>query len=119
MATVEVADFNDWRQGFSDFGRVVRDDQDHVSAIVERRDASVEQLNIHEINPAYFCFRADWLWSRIDQLTDQNTQHEYYLTDLAGIACREGQVIETVVIEPREALGVNTAEQLELIENLK
>lgn len=119
MATVQVADFNDWRQGFADFGRVVRGEQGRVSAIVERRDASAEQLDIREINPAYFCFRGGWLWSRIDQLTDQNTQHEYYLTDLAGIACSEGQAIATVVIEPREALGVNTAEQLELIENLK
>ena len=119
MATVQVEDFNDWRQGFSDFGRVVRDDQGRVSAIVERRDATAEQLTIREVNPSYFCFRADWLWPRVDQLTNENAQHEYYLTDLAGIACSEEQAIATVVIEPREALGVNTVEQLELIEHLK
>ena len=118
MATVHLADFNDWRAGFTDFGRVIRDGQGRVSSIVERRDATAEQLNILEVNPSYFRFQAAWLWSRIDQLTDQNAQHEYYLTDLAGIACREGQVIVTVDIAPKEALGVNTAEQLELIEHL-
>lgn len=115
MATTLVDDFEGWHQGFADFGRVVRDSEKRVSAIIERRDATAEQLEIREVNPSYFCFRADWLWPRLSQLTNHNGQHEYYLTDLAGIACREGQPITTVAIEPREALGVNTAEQLAVL----
>lgn len=115
MATALVDDFKSWRQGFLDFGRVVRDNQGRVSAIIERRDATAEQLEIREVNPSYFCFRADWLWPHLSQLNNHNAQHEYYLTDLAGIACREGQTISTVPIAPREALGVNTAEQLAVL----
>jgi len=118
MATVVLPDFNDWRGGFIDFGRVLRDGQGNVCEIIEKRDATDAQKEIREVNPSYFCFQADWLWQNLEKLTDQNAQHEYYLTDLAAIACREGHKVATVTIEPKEALGVNTPEQLELASNL-
>jgi len=115
MATVVVPDFNDWRQGFHDFGRVIRDEAGKVVEIVEKKDATTEQLEIKEVNPSYFCFKAQWLWQNLEKLSDSNTQHEYYLTDLVGLACEQGEPITTVTVEPREALGVNTPEQLEFL----
>ena len=118
MATVKVPDFNGWRTGFYDFGRVIRNQAGEVAAIIERKDATPQQLEIKEGNPSYFCFEAEWLWSNLNKIKNNNSQKEYYLTDLAGIACSEGYKITTVAIEPREALGVNTPEQLALLESL-
>ncbi len=118
MATVKVTDFEDWQKGFYDFGRIIRDSDGKVNQIVERKDATEEQLKIKEVNPSYFCFKADWLWQNLDKLENKNIQQEYYLTDLAEIACAQGQEITTVEIEPKEALGVNTPEQLEELKKI-
>jgi len=118
MGTVTVDDFLQWRGGFYDFGRVVRDQAGTVCSIVERKDASAQQLEIKELNPSYFCFKASWLWPALSELKNDNRQKEYYLTDLAAIACQQGAEIATVAIEPREAVGVNTEEQLKLVEEL-
>ena len=118
MVTVKVSDFNDWRAGFYDFGRVIRDQAGGVVAIREKKDATPQQLEIKEGNPSYFCFKAEWLWSNLNKIKNNNSQKEYYLTDLAGIACQQGHKIATINIEPREALGVNTPEQLALIERV-
>ncbi len=118
MGTVTVADFNDWRGGFYDFGRVIRDDSGTVCSIVEKKDATASQLDIKELNPSYFCFKAAWLWPNLKELKNDNRQKEYYLTDLAAVACRQGPIIETVPVDPREAVGVNTDEQLKLVEQL-
>ncbi|MFA6410100.1 MAG: NTP transferase domain-containing protein [Candidatus Buchananbacteria bacterium] len=118
MATVKVPDFSDWRQSFYDFGRIFRGDNKLVCQIIEKRDATQEQKEIKEVNPGYYCFQADWLWSNLDKLKNDNSQKEYYLTDLVGLACQQGKEIATVEIEPKEALGVNTAEQLALVEKM-
>ncbi|MFA5022635.1 MAG: NTP transferase domain-containing protein [Patescibacteria group bacterium] len=118
MATVKVADFLDWRGNFYDFGRIIRNDSSQVCQIIEKRDASLEQKEIKEVNPGYYCFQAEWLWANLDKLKNTNSQQEYYLTDLVDLACRQGQEIATVEIEPKEALGVNTADQLALAEGM-
>lgn len=118
IGTVKVLDFNDWRAGFYDFGRINRDLLGNVIGIIEKKDATAEQLNIKEINPGYYCFKAEWLWQNLDKLKNTNAQGEYYLTDLVGLACQQGQKIETVFVEPKEALGINTEEQLEAMEKL-
>jgi len=118
MATVKVPDFSDWRASFYDFGRIIRDDSNKVCQIVEKKDADDAQKEIKEVNPSYLCFKADWLWDNLAKLKNDNAQKEYYLTDLVGLACQAGREIATVEIQPKEALGVNTAEQLELVSKL-
>jgi len=118
MGTVQVPNFEDWRVGFSDFGRINRDSAGKVCGIIEKKDATAEQLNIKEINPGYYCFKADWLWQNLTNLKDNNAAGELYLTDLLGLACQQGKEITTVEIEPKEALGINTEGQLEAIEKL-
>ena len=119
MAISTVPDFNEWRSSFLSFGRLVRDKEGNLSKIVEAKDASEEEQKIKEINPGYMCFEASWLWEHLHMLKNDNIQKEYYLVDLISMAFNEGKKISTISIEPREALGVNTKEQLELIENLK
>lgn len=112
MGTVEVPDFEGWRAGFADFGRVERDAAGKVKAIVEVKDANEAQKAIRELNPSLFCFRADWLWEHLERLTTENAQGEYYLTGLVELAIRDDARVVTVPVPAEAALGVNTPEQL-------
>ncbi len=118
MATVEVLDFKEWRAGFYDFSRVVRDAKGGLVRTVEKKDAQEHELQITEVNPCYLCIQSDWLWSHLAQLKNTNAQGEYYLTDLIAMAVDEGVDIASVPIDPKEALGVNTKENLETLEEI-
>lgn len=118
MATITVPDFNEWRAGFFDFSRVIRNESGKIIRTVERKDQSEEEQKILEVNPAYMIFDARWMWENMQNISNENSQKEYYLTDLIRIACDEGERIASISIEPKEALGVNTKEQLELIHSI-
>lgn len=114
LMTVTVEDFTDWRSQFADFGRIKRDSEGNIMDIVEKKDASVEELAITELNTSYFCFKADWLWQNLKAIKNHNAQQEYYLVDLVKMAREQGEKIGTVAIDPKEAVGVNTKEHLEI-----
>jgi bifunctional UDP-N-acetylglucosamine pyrophosphorylase/glucosamine-1-phosphate N-acetyltransferase len=118
MATATVPDFSDWREAFMSFGRFIRDENNNIIKIVEAKDATEKEKEIKEVNPAYMCFRANWMWKHLHSLKNDNNQNEYYLTDLVKMAFDEKQKIESISIDPKEALGVNTKDQLELIHNI-
>lgn len=117
MAIVKLPDFKDWRIVFKNFSRIVRDRNGKIIKDVQIKDASDEEKEITEVNPCYFCFEAKWLWSKLETLKNDNTQKEYYLTDLIKIATENGMEIESIEIEPHEALGANTQKELEILEN--
>lgn len=116
VATTNIPHFNDQYSCFFDFGRIIRNEHGQITRIVEKKDASEFEKRITEINPAYFCFKSTWLWQYLSKIKKQNNQGEYYLTDLIDIAQKQGHIIGSIAIEPREALGVNTAEQLFMLE---
>lgn len=116
MATVRVPDFDDWRHCFSNFSRIIRQENGKIKNTVEKKDASEEELKIKEVNPCYFCFDSDWLWSHLDKLKNENAQKEYYLTDLIKMATEEGEEIESIEIDAHEALGANNKEELNILE---
>jgi bifunctional UDP-N-acetylglucosamine pyrophosphorylase/glucosamine-1-phosphate N-acetyltransferase len=119
LMTAKVEDFNDWRGALSDYGRIIRGgEENHIVKIVEKKDATPEELEIKELNPAFFCFNADWLWKNLKLLKNNNAQGEYYLTDLVGLAFGEGQKLSSVDIDPKEAVGINTKENLETAQNI-
>jgi bifunctional UDP-N-acetylglucosamine pyrophosphorylase / glucosamine-1-phosphate N-acetyltransferase len=90
------------------FGRILRDTRRQVSGIVEEAQATAEQLNIHELNPGMYCFRAAWLWEALKRI-QLSPKGEYYLTDLVGMAVAEGTVIQTLNVEDlNEVIGINT-----------
>ncbi len=95
------------------FGRIVRDAGGRVQGIVEESDATPEQLAIRELNCGVYLFDDRWLWPRLNQLIPSGKKGEYYLTDLVGIAAKEGCRIESIVLEDvREVLGINTRAHL-------
>ncbi len=118
MATATVPDFLEWRAGLQLFGRLVRDANNNIIKIVEYKDATETEKEILEVNPAYMCFDAHWMWEHLHMLKNNNAQGEYYLTDLVGMAFNEHKKITTISIDPKEALGVNTKEQLDLMQEL-
>ena len=98
-------------------GRIVRDRQGEFSAIVEEKDATPDQRAITEVNLSTYVFRPDSLLSSLKQLTANNVQGEYYLTDCPGVLKADGQRVDAVcVLQPIEALSVNTPEELAVVE---
>ena len=117
MATIKLPDFEDWKAGFyKSFSRIVRDANGQILKDVQVKDASEEEKKITEVNPIYFCFKANWLWKNIQSLRTDNAQKEYYLTDLIRLAIQNGETIESVNIDPKEGLAANSKEELEVLE---
>lgn len=116
MATVKLPDFKDWRINFVNFSRIIRDENGKIKKDIQFKDASDQEIKITEVNPCYFCFDAPWLWSKLESLKNDNVQKEYYLTDVIKMANEDGIEIESIDIEPREALGANTKAELEILE---
>ena len=116
MATVKLPDFKDWRINFVSFSRIIRDASGNIIKDVQFKDASDAEIKVTEVNPCYFCFDASWLWENLTALKNFNAQNEYYLTDLIKIATESDMEIESIDIDPREALGANTRAELLILE---
>lgn len=94
------------------FGRVIRDVDSHVRAIVEEAVATPEELLVKELNAGVYCFSASWLWDALPQI-QVSPKGEYYLTDLVEIAVQNHLSVQALTLsDPIEALGVNTQEHL-------
>ena len=90
------------------FGRIIRNSDGNIQAIIEEANASAEQLKITELNAGMYCFDADWLWVNLKKLT-LSPKGEYYLTDLVALAKNQDLYIEAVPAEdPEELIGINT-----------
>jgi bifunctional UDP-N-acetylglucosamine pyrophosphorylase / glucosamine-1-phosphate N-acetyltransferase len=91
------------------FGRILRNAQGSVQAIVEEYVATPEQLQIREVNVGAYCFRADWLWGALHRIEQNPKKGEYYLTDIVELAARDGLPVQAVVHDdPIETIGINT-----------
>lgn len=90
------------------FGRIIRDKNGEVKAIVEEAQATVDQLAINELNVGAYCFDLNWLWSALEKI-QLSPKGEYYLTDLVEIAVKENKrVAASIVSNSDETLGINT-----------
>ena len=95
------------------YGRIIRDANGQVLRIVEQKDASPEEAAVTECNSGFYCFDAKALFEALSQVSTDNAQGEYYLTDVLEICRTAGRpVIALTTDDPQECLGVNTVEQL-------
>lgn len=95
------------------YGRVIRDANGHVAAIVEQKAATPAQLAIREANMGIYCWRADLFWKHAGEIRPDNPANEYYLTDMIGILNRAGHSLDGIEVEdPREVLGINNRVEL-------
>src|SRR5437667_2420488 len=96
-----------------EYGRVIRDENGGVHAIVEAGDATPEQLALGEANSAIYVFEANRVWPALDRLDPSNRQGELYLTDAVRHLVENGErVAAHVAADPVEAEGVNTRAEL-------
>ena len=98
-------------------GRIKRDDNGNITAIVEQKDASEEEQAICEINSGIYCVDNALLHKYLPNLSNDNAQQEYYLTDIVKMAVAHG--IAIAAIEPDyefEIEGVNNRQQLASLE---
>ncbi len=103
------------------YGRVVRNAEGDVTAIVEERDATDAQRAITEVNSGILCFDAEWMWPALDRVQRSPVKGEYYLTDLIALAIADGgvgAVQALVATDPTEAFGVNDRVQLAQAERI-
>ena len=94
------------------YGRIVRDANEKVTSIVEHKDASEAELAIEEVNTGIMAVPTENLHKWLPQLSSDNAQGEYYLTDVIAMAVESGLVVETLQPEfAEETYGVNNRAQ--------
>ncbi|MCO7226599.1 bifunctional UDP-N-acetylglucosamine diphosphorylase/glucosamine-1-phosphate N-acetyltransferase GlmU [Pleionea sp. CnH1-48] len=99
------------------YGRIIRNDNDQVVGIVEQKDANEEQLAIAEVNTGIMAANGGQMKHWLSQLSNDNAQGEYYLTDVIGFAANEGQAVQTASpVDQAEVEGVNNRLQLAQLE---
>ncbi|MDG1693712.1 MAG: bifunctional UDP-N-acetylglucosamine diphosphorylase/glucosamine-1-phosphate N-acetyltransferase GlmU [Porticoccaceae bacterium] len=101
----------------SGYGRIIRDTDNNISAIVEQKDASPEQLKVNEVNTGVMALTSQQLMGWLPQIDNNNAQGEYYLTDLIAIATSDSVKVKS--IQPQSATeveGVNNRVQLSQLE---
>jgi bifunctional UDP-N-acetylglucosamine pyrophosphorylase/glucosamine-1-phosphate N-acetyltransferase len=98
------------------YGRVVRKPDGRVVRIVEQRDASPDELDVHEVCTSIYAVRRDLLGPALRNLTTDNAQGELYLTDVIGGLAAMGHRVGCVQAPAGETQGVNDRWQLALAE---
>lgn len=99
------------------YGRVTRDRNGRVAGIVEHADATDEERLIDEVNTSIYVFRRSVLAPALRRLTPDNSQGEYYLTDVVSVLHDAGYPVVSMVVEDSmEAAGVNDRHQLSIAE---
>lgn len=90
------------------YGRIVRNDVGIVERIVEQKDATHEEQEIHEINTGVYCFDNQKLFQALKLINNDNAQGEYYLTDVIGILKNHGEIVTAYrMADFDESMGVN------------
>ncbi|MGL6226505.1 MAG: NTP transferase domain-containing protein [Thermoguttaceae bacterium] len=98
-------------------GRIVRDTQGDFLGIVEEKDATEEEKKITEVNMSYYVFHAPDLLEALLHLKTDNSQKEYYITDVPRVMKNLGKpVLALPILKPIESLGINTVEELAIVE---
>ncbi len=94
------------------YGRIVRNEDGNVIAIVEHRDASPSQRDICEINTGIYVAPTSLFQELLPQLTNSNTQNEYYLTDCVQLSVNAGREVHGIPGTITATMGVNDRQQL-------
>lgn len=99
----------------SGYGRCLVEN-DQVKAIIEDKDCTPEQREtLLECNSSIYCFDGAELAAHLDEIGNDNVQHEYYLTDMVGIFAEAGLVTTNLHCDYNELLGVNSRAQLAVV----
>ena len=103
----------------TEYGRIVRNAQTSIEAIVEHKDATEQQRQITEVNTGIIAANNQHLKAWLAQLSNNNAQGEYYLTDIVALAVKDGhQVAAEVTNDESSVEGVNSKADLSGLERV-
>ena len=94
------------------YGRVLRDGQGNVLKIVEESDATDEERRVTEINASMYVFERNTLEGLLGEISPDNAQSEYYLTDVIQKLTERGAKLFALRVDAEEVMGVNNRKQL-------
>lgn len=94
------------------YGRIIRNKEENVEKIVEHKDCNKEELSVKEINSGMYCFNIEELLGALKLLDNNNSQGEYYLTDVIGILKSKGKKIGAIETAFEETKGINSRFEL-------
>jgi len=101
------------------YGRIVREPNGELLKIVEKKDATPEELKIGEFNTGTFCFDKEALFAALAEVKAENAQKEYYLTDTIHILrAKRLPVYAHQAKDTTETLGINTKDELIAVEKI-
>ncbi|MDR1460501.1 MAG: bifunctional UDP-N-acetylglucosamine diphosphorylase/glucosamine-1-phosphate N-acetyltransferase GlmU [Campylobacteraceae bacterium] len=100
------------------YGRVLADEELHVSEIVEEKDADEEQKKVNLVNAGVYSFNTHFLNKMLPKLNNDNAQKEYYITDLIKLANEHGNSVKAVLVEENAFMGINSKAQLAAAESI-
>jgi bifunctional UDP-N-acetylglucosamine pyrophosphorylase/glucosamine-1-phosphate N-acetyltransferase len=100
------------------YGRIVRDRKRAFVRIVEEKDSSENEKKIAEINTGTYAFDRAFLESALPRLSPENSQSEFYLTDVVSLARKARRRVVLVEGDPSSVLGVNSREDLAAVERI-
>jgi len=91
------------------YGRIIRDKKAEIKGIIEKVDLSADRKKITEVNGGIYCFNKDKLFWALEEVTPDNKQREYYLTDTVEILLKEGLTVGNIIVKDySEILGINS-----------
>lgn len=97
----------------SGYGRVIRNEKGMVVRIVEHKDASDTERTVREVNTGVYCVKCEKLREYLPKLSNNNSQKEYYLTDIFSLMNGDGcRIGACTTKDPMESMGVNSRAQL-------
>lgn len=95
------------------YGRIIRDSNGSIHSIVEQKDANQDQLKINEINTGIMAIKGSLLKKYLSELQPNNSQGEFYLTDIVEKAVKDNVSIASLICESdSEVMGINDKKQL-------
>lgn len=101
------------------YGRVIRDGNDALAAIVEDKDCTDAQRKVCEVNVSYYCFDGKRMFGLLDDLSNDNAKGEYYITDTIADALKKGWGAGAVAaVPPEDAMGINSRSDLAVVAKL-
>jgi bifunctional UDP-N-acetylglucosamine pyrophosphorylase/glucosamine-1-phosphate N-acetyltransferase len=101
------------------YGRIIREQDGDVQAIVEHKAATPEQHSVREINAGFYCFDAAAFWKHVHELRTDNPAGEYYLTDMIAILLKAGHRVTALKIaDSSELLGINNRVELAAVDKI-
>ncbi|MFZ9642398.1 MAG: bifunctional UDP-N-acetylglucosamine diphosphorylase/glucosamine-1-phosphate N-acetyltransferase GlmU [Candidatus Methylopumilus sp.] len=107
------------KQNPTGYGRIVRDTQHQILAIVEHKDATAQQRTITEVNTGIIAANNANLKGWLSRINNNNAQAEYYLTDIVAMAVSDGCNVASEISEDEASVeGVNSKADLANLERV-